>query len=78
MFIWILGGLFCLSFLLSVFSLWKDLRKNIKTEHVTEELSKGRVIFHAPTAVQSTNTEITPHYHPKEIAETKTEEALIS
>lgn len=53
MFIWILLGLFCISFFLSLYSLWKDMKKNIKTQHVTEELSKGRVIFHAPTASEA-------------------------
>ncbi|HSW97936.1 MAG TPA: hypothetical protein VLF89_08980 [Candidatus Saccharimonadales bacterium] len=64
MFILILGGLFCLSFLLSVFSLWRDLRKNIRTTHVTEELSKGRVIFHASSASNANiplDNVISPH-----------------
>lgn len=62
MFIWILVGIFCLSFFLSLFSLWKDLRKNIKTKQVTEELSKGRVIFHAPSPSDvQTHVELSSH-----------------
>ena len=49
MFIFILILLFCISFLLALISLWRDLKRNIKTEHVTNELSKGRVLFQAPS-----------------------------
>lgn len=49
MFIFIIVGLLIFSFLLALFSLWRDLKKNIRTDQVSEELSKGRVIFHAPT-----------------------------
>lgn len=52
MFVFIIIGLLFASFLLSAFSLWREMRKNIKTAHVTEELAKGRVIFHAPTHTQ--------------------------
>lgn len=62
MFIWVLVGIFCLSFFLSLFSLWKDLGKNIKTKQVTEELSKGRVIFHAPSP-SDVQTHVEPSSH---------------
>lgn len=48
MFIGIVLLLLGVSFLLSLFSLKTELKKNIKTEQVKDELAKGRVIFHAP------------------------------
>lgn len=49
MFILIIVVLLAVSFLLSLLSLNIELKKNIKTEQVTDELAKGRVIFHAPS-----------------------------
>jgi hypothetical protein len=49
MFILIILVLLAVSFLLSLLSLRIELKKNIKTEQVTDELAKGRVIFHAPS-----------------------------
>jgi hypothetical protein len=53
MFILIIVLLVCISFLWSLVSLTAELKKNSRTQHVAEELSKGRVIFHAEQGLQS-------------------------
>lgn len=42
--------LLIISFLLSLGALRSELKKNVKTEEVVDELAKGRVIFHASSS----------------------------
>ena len=68
MFIFIIVGLLVFSFLLALYSLWRDLKKNIKTEQVSEELSKGRVVFHAPTMPDMPLHQEAMHEQPSEFS----------